>query len=68
MELMASVLKPAAALPSLKNFDSTGRRADGCAELPLKATARAMMRAQQMMAVDALKRLRPFQSVGLVAR
>ena len=33
MELMASVLKPAAALPSSKNLDSTGRRADGCAEL-----------------------------------
>ena len=68
MELMASVLKPAAALPSSKNFDSTGRRADGCAELPLKATVTSMMRARQMMAVDALKRLRPFQSVGLVAR
>ena len=33
MELMG------AALPSSKDFDSTGRRADGCAELPLKATA-----------------------------
>jgi len=57
-----------AALPSSKDFDSTGRRADGCAELPLKATARAIMRARQMMAVDALKRLRPFESVGLMAR
>ena len=62
MELMG------AALPSSKDFDSTGRRADGCAELPLKATARAIMRARQMMAVDALKRLRPFESVGLMAR
>ena len=68
MKLMASVLKPAAALPSSKNVDLAGRRADGCAELTMKATARAMMRARQMMAADALKRLRPFESVGLMAR
>jgi hypothetical protein len=34
----------------------------------MKATERAIMQAQQMMAADVLKRLRPFKSVGLVAR
>ena len=33
----------------------------------MKAAARAMMRAWQMMAVNALKRLRPFRGVGLMA-